>query len=145
MADELESLTERLRHEAVLRHEQGLRALEARLAPDPGHEPMPRPAVGVGPYEPAVVYGKGTVDSKALSPRAYFRGPNDMDIDVSYLAPGFPQTVQRHDGATLVADALITYAGTHVASIVILRESETITVTPLYTGDDITHIDRVVT
>lgn len=72
------------------------------------------------------------------------KGPPDVVLAIGYLAPGQPNAVTRTDtpgGA--VMSAAISYTGAQVASIVITRAGYTITVTPSYTGSDITSVHRV--
>jgi hypothetical protein len=147
-ADDLELIRGLMRAHGATVEAEYHRSLEKRLEPARhGLEgDLVEPRVGAGPFEPSMVYGKGTIDTDALSPRAYFRGPDDMDIDITYVSPGIPATVQRHDSAVLIADTTINWItpGVFVGSVVIIREGKTTTLTPTYTGFDITHIDRVV-
>jgi hypothetical protein len=93
-----------------------------------------------------------TVDDGAGGPAvekfvgAFFeQGPNSMDLAITYSGPGVPTGVTRTDGATLMSTTVINYVGALVASVVTTRFGKTITVTPTYTGSDITAIHRAVT
>lgn len=89
---------------------------------------------------------KGTASSINLSDHDHGvdKGPPDVVLAIGYLAPGQPNSVARTDtpgGA--VMSAAITYAGLQVSSVVVTRSGYTITVTPTYTGADVTGVHRV--
>lgn len=127
---------ERQRQHADL--ESRLESSRIGLSPGPGE-----PITGQGPYEPAVVLARRIVGRKEMS-----LAPADMDIDITYLSPGVPSTVARTDDLALAISTVINWIvpGVTVGSVVITHDDgNVVTVTPTYTGTDITHIDRVVT
>lgn len=75
----------------------------------------------------------------------FARGPMVMDLAISYASPGVPNQVVRTDDVGAISTSIINYAGAQVASVVTTRFGRTITVTPTYTGADITAIHRAVT
>lgn len=85
----------------------------------------------------------GPVRMKHVGPH-FVQGPNDMDLAITYGADG-PTNVARNDEGVPVSSSVISYAAGKVASVVTTRFGKTITVTPAYTGDNITSVDRVVT
>jgi hypothetical protein len=90
---------------------------------------------------------KGTASTLPVSDHDHglVKGPPLEGLAVTYSGPGVPTTVVRTDTpGGVVASSVITYAGTQVASVVTTRSGYTITVTPTYTGTDITSISRVV-
>ena len=93
-----------------------------------------------------VIYddGAGGAAKLQIDGPAWVRGPADMDLDVTYASAGKPGGVTRLDDLGAVSTTVITYTGANVASVVTTRFGKTMTVTPIYTGADITHIDRVV-
>jgi hypothetical protein len=84
----------------------------------------------------------GPATTKHVGP-LFIEGPTSMDLAVTYDAPGKPNGVTRTDGA-LISTTVINYSGAQVASVVTTRFGKTITVTPTYTGADITAIHRAV-
>jgi len=67
----------------------------------------------------------------------------DASFAVTYNGDGTVALVVR-SGAAGAASTTIVYAGTHVASVATVRGGKTVTVTPTYTGDQITSLARVV-
>lgn len=93
-----------------------------------------------------------TVDDGAAGPivekfiGAFFeQGPTAMDLVIGYAAPGVPSSVARSDNGVPMSSTTINYVGPLIASVVTTRFGKTITVTPTYTGSDITAIHRAVT
>lgn len=91
---------------------------------------------------------KGTASSLNLSDHDHgdYVGPATMDLAVSYASPGKPSGVTRTDtpgGA--ISTTVINYAGALIASIVTTKLGKTFTITPTYTGSDITALHRTVT
>lgn len=72
------------------------------------------------------------------------RGPTLMDLVIAYASPGIPSQVDRLDEGAPISTTVITYAGPQVASVVTTRFGRTFTVIPVYTGTDITSLQRVV-
>jgi hypothetical protein len=86
----------------------------------------------------------GPVRTKHLGPH-FVQGPNAMDLAVTYASPGKPSGVTRADEGVGVSSTVINYAGALVSSVVTTRFGKTLTVTPTYTGADITSVHRAVT
>ena len=84
----------------------------------------------------------GPVTTKHVGP-LFIQGPDSMDLAVTYGAFG-PTLVTRTDGA-LISTTTITYTGAGlIASVVTTQFAKTFTVTPVYTGANITSVHRAV-
>ena len=84
----------------------------------------------------------GPVQFKVVGP-AFAQGPDSMDLAITYGAFG-PTLVTRTDGA-LISTTTITYTGAGlIATVVTTRFAKTFTVTPVYTGANITSVHRAV-
>lgn len=91
---------------------------------------------------------KGTASSLNLSDHDHgdYVGPAVMDLAISYAAPGKPSGVTRTDTpGGGISTTVINYAGALIVSIVTTKLGKTFTLTPTYTGADITAIHRAVT
>lgn len=85
----------------------------------------------------------GPVRVKILGP-LFVQGPDAMALAITYGADG-PTNIGRTDDGNTVASSVISYVAGKIASIVTSRFGKTITVTPTYTGSNITSVSRVVT
>ena len=87
----------------------------------------------------------GAAGNVALRHRGYLLPLQNQDIAVTYDGANRPVTAALQYGATSISSTTISYSGAHLASVVTTKDGKTITVTPTYTGDNITAIARVVT
>lgn len=75
----------------------------------------------------------------------FAQGPTTMDLAITYGAFG-PTLVTRTDGAGAISSTSISYDGTgKITSVVTTRFGRTFTLTPTYTGANITSLHRAVT
>ena len=133
----------------------------------------PAPQVGYSPFDIAILVAAGAIDFTSLAAgilvapvasthavptkgtaaslplsdhdHGLSKGPPLAALAIAYSGPAVPIQVVRTDTpGGVVSTSVINYIGALVSSVVTTRSGYTITVTPTYTGTDITSISRAV-